>query len=207
MAEASLKVPHQSPVLSSGQQESVRRGRNRVILSEHPTEYFWYRTDNLPSALAISQQASEQPTDGTTVAPANQEEQPTLENLRERLASSVVKVSQTLPVQDRFILLQKWEGTITTITKDSFFGRLADLSAAGPDEEAEFPLEEVPVSDRKLIVPGAVFYWCIGYLDTVSGQRIRASAIRFRRLPAWSEEELRKAHSQAQETRELLGWK
>lgn len=208
MAEVSAQIsPNQPAELSSGQQEVVSFTRGWRVIREHPNDYLWYSADALPSFYPRSGNISDQVADGLTGGQANREEEPKVENLREKLASSVIKLRHRVPVQDRFILLQKWEGVVTNITEDSFTARLTDLSETGPDEEAEFSLEEVPESDRKLLSPGAVFYWCIGYFDTISGQRIRGSAIRFRRLPAWTEEELATARRQAEQTRNLLGWK
>ena len=110
-------------------------------------------------------------------------------------------------IQHRFVPLQKWEGTILQVLDDSFFARLVDLMSGGPDEEAEFPIEEVSDADRSLVEPGAVFYWNIGYIDSVSGQRTRASVIRFRRLPTWRSEELERAKRRAQRVSDLLDWK
>lgn len=110
-------------------------------------------------------------------------------------------------VQNRFVPLQKWEGTVLQILEDSFFARLVDLTSGGVDEEAEFPVEEVSDADRSLIRPGAVFYWNIGYIDNISGQRTRASVIRFRRLPVWRPEELERARRKAQHISDLLDWK
>jgi len=110
-------------------------------------------------------------------------------------------------VQPRFVPLQKWEGSILQVLDDSFFARLIDLTSGGSDEEAEFPIEEVSDADRSLVEPGAVFYWNIGYIDSISGQRTRSSMIRFRRLPVWRSEELERARRRAQRLSDLLGWK
>jgi hypothetical protein len=119
---------------------------------------------------------------------------------------SVVRIPQHEFPQSRFIPLQKWEGIVLQVTDEVFVGRLLDLMRDSPDEEAEFPLEEVPSGDSALVEPGAIFYWNIGYLETRSGQRIRASMIRFRRLPVWTSEELEDARRKAKCTRERLGW-
>lgn len=108
--------------------------------------------------------------------------------------------------QDKFISLQKWVGTVIEVGEHSFFAQLVDLTGGGNDEEAEFPLEEVSKDDLDLITRGAIFYWNIGYHDKVSGQRIRSSLIRFRRLPIWSKEEINKARDEAERIRESLGW-
>lgn len=119
----------------------------------------------------------------------------------------VVFLRQEPSRQSRFIPLQKWEGTVVEVLDEGFFARLVDLTSAGVDEEAEFPLEEISTADRSLIAPGAVFYWNIGYFDSLSGQRTRASVIRFRRLPVWRAEELERAKQKTQSIRDELDWK
>ena len=88
--------------------------------------------------------------------------------------------------RDRFDVLQKFEGTVVSLTGDSFVARLEDKTNPGPEEEAEIPLAEVMPGDRELVKPGAVFYWVIGYRRTVHGQLSRSSVIRFQRMPPWS---------------------
>jgi len=119
----------------------------------------------------------------------------------------ITRISNKFPAQDAFLLMQKWEGVVTRIADDSFFATLTDLTAAGEDEEAEIPIDEISPADMSLLHEGAVFYWCIGYRDTLMGQRIRASEIRFRRLPTWSKRELDTARKEAEELVELLNWK
>jgi hypothetical protein len=126
---------------------------------------------------------------------------------QEEPVSPVVFLRRAPLVQNRFIPLQKWEGTVLQVLKESFFARLVDLTSGGMDEEAEFPLEEVSDADRSLVEPGAVFYWNIGYVDSLSGQRTRASVIRLRRLPVWGAEELERAKQKAQYMSDELDWK
>jgi hypothetical protein len=114
---------------------------------------------------------------------------------------------KTEPRQSAFISLQKWEGVVLEVLSDSFLARLVDLTRTGPDEEAEFPLDEVSEEDRPLIRPGAIFYWNIGYHNSYSGQRTRTSIIRFRRLPAWTREEIEAAKREAERLGESIGWK
>jgi len=208
MPHAAEKMqPYQPDQLYSSEQEPIKVREGRVVLEDNLSEYAWYQYLDLPSRLPESSVILEELPGSLTSVQANQEERAEFEGLRERLASSVVRTSHAVPVQDRFTLLQKWEGIVTEIKEDSILVRLIDLSEKGPDEEAEFPIEEIPTSDRKLVALGAVFYWCIGYLDTVHGQRIRASAVRFRRLPVWTKEELANARLEARNARDLLGWK
>jgi hypothetical protein len=118
----------------------------------------------------------------------------------------VIKV-KGLPQQDGYVLLQKWQGVVKSVDGESFLAELRDLIADGPEEEADFPIDDIPNADKELVAPGAVFYWCIGYLDTLNGQRVRASEIRFRRVPAWTEREVERAKSEAEKLREVIGWK
>jgi hypothetical protein len=127
--------------------------------------------------------------------------------MKEESVTPVVFLKREPIVQNRFVPLQKWEGTVLQVLEDSFFARLVDITSGGADEEAEFPMEEVSDADWPLITPGAVFYWNIGYIDNISGQRTRASVIRFRRLPVWRQEELGRAKRKAQHISDLLDWK
>lgn len=121
--------------------------------------------------------------------------------------SAVIFPKKPVLAQDRFVSLQKWEGTVLEIEKNSFIARVTDLSPdSSVEEEAEFPLEEIAESDRPLLEKGAIFYWSIGYLDTLTGQRLRTSALRFRRLPAWTAKELEAARTYTESQRKLLEW-
>lgn len=107
--------------------------------------------------------------------------------------------------QKRYVCLQKWEGAVLEVQDEFFRARLFDLSNPGVEEEAEFDLEEISPEDRPFIESGAIFYWSIGYQDSRSG-RLRTSDIRFRRLPAWTQEDIDAAARAADETSELIGW-
>lgn len=107
----------------------------------------------------------------------------------------------------RFVSLQKWECIVLDILDDAFTARLIDLTNKETDEEAEFSIEEIPEADLFLLKPGAVFYWNIGYEDSLSGQRTRSSTLRFRRLPVWRSEELAAAKQEAKKLGDALNWK
>ena len=102
-----------------------------------------------------------------------------------------------------FVALQKWEGYVTEVSDDTFSARLIQIKGQGGDQEAEIFLQELDESDRKLVEPGAVFYWSIGYDDRPSGRQ-RASRIRFRRLPTWSAREIARAKKDAGKIESLL---
>jgi hypothetical protein len=83
-------------------------------------------------------------------------------------------------------LLQQFEGTIISFTKDEFVASLVDLTdSSRPEEEATFDLEEVSLGDRELVREGAKFRWNLGYRTNLEGQRDRVSSIRFLRIPGW----------------------
>jgi hypothetical protein len=99
--------------------------------------------------------------------------------------------------EDRITALQQWEGAVDEILDDAFTAILRDRTTDTPDERAEFALDEVSPSDVSLVTPGAIFTWTIGYRDMLTGQRLRFSTIRFRRLPAWTQRELDDARARA----------
>jgi len=106
----------------------------------------------------------------------------------------------------QFQLLQQWEGRVQDISGDEFSAALVDLTnKSRPEEEVVIPTEEISPEDMKLLAPGAVFYWMIGYSMSNTGQKTRASNIRFRRLPVWSRSDLKKAAAAADEMMEVLG--
>ncbi|MGD0205984.1 MAG: hypothetical protein ABSC89_00020 [Verrucomicrobiota bacterium] len=98
---------------------------------------------------------------------------------------------------DRFQVLQKFEGVVQSVTENSFVARLTDKTH-DEHEEAEFHLEEVSPGDRNLVMPGAEFYWVIGREVKPYGQISRSSILRFKRIPAWSNEEVEQAKAEAE---------
>jgi hypothetical protein len=163
---------------ASGQDIAV--GRRRFIIPSRPAE------EQQP--LSSSYRNGD-----TTESPS------TLEPAR------VLRVPRAQVARQHFILLQRWEGTVTNVNVEEFSAVLRDLSqAARPEEQASFLLDEVPDPDRSLLVPGAVFYWTIGYEVTLTGTRKTVSMLRFRRLPAWSESDLRRIKADAERFHKLL---
>lgn len=108
-----------------------------------------------------------------------------------------------IPAREYFRAIQKWEGHVTRVGQDTFHARLVPIKGVGSDQEAEIYLDEIKEEDHSLIELGAVFYWSIGYLDRPSG-RLRASLIRFRRLPVWTKREIKKATARATKLKDLF---
>ncbi|MCH8028524.1 MAG: hypothetical protein IH874_01145 [Candidatus Dadabacteria bacterium] len=119
-----------------------------------------------------------------------------LEEIKENPVAIITKQPS---IPDTFISLQKWEGTVLSVKKDYFEARLVDFTGNGPDEIAEFSINEVSADDLELLHLGAVFYWNIGYHNIKGGQRLRSSIIRFRRLPAWTHTEIQRSEQEAEE--------
>lgn len=96
-----------------------------------------------------------------------------------------------------FLVSQSWQGVVTDdvgadIAVRLFDDRLPDA----PELTTTLPKSEIDAEDLVLAVPGGIFYWRIGYLQTASGRR-RTSMIRFRRLPAWNDRALQSAREEA----------
>jgi hypothetical protein len=119
----------------------------------------------------------------------------------------VIRSSKLPRVVNKFVSLQKWEGVVTGITKETIVARVHDLVNKGIEEEVELSFEEMSKEDSQLIRPGAIFYWNIGYHDSGRGQRTRQSLIRFRRLPAWRGKEIENAKLEAARISESIEWK
>jgi hypothetical protein len=104
--------------------------------------------------------------------------------------------------------LQEWEGYVYAIEDDTFWARLIDVTARGQteeEEEAEFPIADLSDSDREDLIIGAVVRWVIGYQRTPEGTKGRMSKIIFRRLPAHTPHDLKKARQEA-ERFQAIAW-
>ena len=119
------------------------------------------------------------------------------------VGSIIPPVYKAYKLTENFVVRQKWEGYITDISDDVFTARLRSLSGAADKLEAEIYLDELDQDDRRLVEPGAIFYWSIGYLDGPSGRR-RTSIIRFKRVPLLTDVQLADIESRASELSDLL---
>ena len=92
------------------------------------------------------------------------------------------------------------------VGESSFLARLIDATGENVDEEVSLAKEELSGFDLELLEPGAIFYWTIGYRQKVRGARERVSRIRFRRLPAWTPQQLDEARERAAQLAHGLDW-
>lgn len=181
---------------------------NRTSLATHDQFSTAVNLEEFPIEIKLLNSEETSPSNEATIASA--------EKLSLRVNTSVVKLGQPtlIPPPKPFIshkpsqcfkLLQRFEGTIIEVSEDECRAHIRDTQDPDSIEEITFSLEEFFETDRKFAVKGAVFNWYIGYEDR-SGQRYRASAIIFRRLPVWTKKDLEKAKQEAQLLFDKLGW-
>jgi hypothetical protein len=103
----------------------------------------------------------------------------------------------------QFVRKQEWIGRVEQVLTDTFVARLRDVTDPLRDdeleEEAELYLDELSPADRRLVRPGAVFYWVIGYDDLPTGQRLSRSQLIFRHPRPLSDRERAAATARAEE--------
>jgi hypothetical protein len=99
----------------------------------------------------------------------------------------------------RFWLLNKWQGQVLSVGKETFKAALQDLAHPKTIEHAEFFISDLPEDGRSLLRPGAWFYWMIGYRDEGS-QRRRESIVWMRRSGIMGSEKFRAALNSVQRT-------
>lgn len=104
-------------------------------------------------------------------------------------------------------VLQDWEGVVETIGDGTFTALLRDLTRyeARPHETADFSIEDISKDDRELLEPGAIFFFTVGRSTKPNGQQERFARVEFRRLPVWTDADLKRAEARAQRLARSLG--
>ena len=157
-----------------------------LLLQEPLTEEFVTRTTSPVTVLPPS-------TERITVIPRH-------ENVSVPRAQHL-----SMKLDDRYILLRKYEGFVTSRGELTFTARLFESVTDYPVIEAEFDLEELSETDRTLAVEGAALVWTIGYRYDGSTRK-RESVIYLRRLPPWSDKEIEESGRAAQELTRGIDW-
>jgi hypothetical protein len=108
-------------------------------------------------------------------------------------------------IAPREITLQEWEGRVLEVRDRFFVARLVDLTANETEEteEVQILVDDVPDADQKLLQPGAIFRWVLGYSYAL-GRKERFARVILRRLPVWTEREMQEADREAQELHDAL---
>jgi hypothetical protein len=155
------------------------------------------QSDNIPQKNIVTSQVGNESISTQIL----EEEQPVLDL---PIYRQVLK-----PPKPTLYTLQEWEGYVVEITEDSFTARLVDITAGGelPDEEADFPISDLSEHDFKLLKPGAVFRWVIGYEKSRTGNKKRFSQLVFRDLPQWTKQELEEIEAHAKTIVSSIKWK
>ncbi|MBI2412109.1 MAG: hypothetical protein HYV24_02740 [Deltaproteobacteria bacterium] len=104
-------------------------------------------------------------------------------------------------------LLQEWEGYVECINENEFTASLVDITKKKniAEEEADFPIEDLNQDDKRLLKPGAVFRWLIGY-RSIGGTKERFSKIVFRRMPQWTARDFEAARTKAKYISRTIVW-
>ena len=102
-----------------------------------------------------------------------------------------------------------FQGTVTEIDRanQTFSAQLWKIAGLSPshiasdvdEADATFPLATVDEDDVELVHPGAIFMWFGGYRQGVGIAKHWESQIRFRRLPARTDSEIKAINSSAQD--------
>ena len=105
----------------------------------------------------------------------------------------------------REVVLQEWEGQVQEVGERVFSARLVDLTRDSKDEteETDLPIEYLSEADARLVIPGAIFRWIIGCRWT-NGEKEPFTRVVIRRLPIWTEGEIKAADQEAAELHNAL---
>ncbi len=130
--------------------------------------------------------------------------------IAERINAVISKLpieSACSPHVEVFQSLQEWEGVVLAISDSTFTARLVDVfDKDAPDEEADFLRQDLRSDDFKMLEPGAVFRWVVGYVIKKDGTKRRSSDIVFRRLPQWTQRDISEADEEAISLLEGVDW-
>lgn len=135
----------------------------------------------------------------------NLEEEATAVEINVPKDVGIVRIPAPRFEMPREVILQEWEGQIQEVRNDYFTARLVHLTSRETEEteEVELPISDVPDGDRTLVVPGATFRWLIAYRYT-QGDKERFTRVTIRRLPAWTDAEIKEADREATELHEAI---
>ncbi len=108
----------------------------------------------------------------------------------------------------RLMPVTEWEGYIESIDEEEFSLRMVNVrsKSALPVDQATFSKDEVSEYDRSLLREGAIVRWVIGRERLPTGQIRNVSELYFRRLPANSEMDYRRAYKKAGDLLDLIVW-
>ncbi len=122
------------------------------------------------------------------------------EELETRLRSHKSSTEEINFAKPREDIRQRWLGTVVKSNEENLTVQLEDLiNPENPKELVDLSRDEIDRKDHPLIQSGALFDWYIGYRQGLKYSRERFSTIRFRRLPVWTDSEIKDAKEQAED--------
>jgi hypothetical protein len=150
----------------------------------------WMQAERPPKGLTVPVVEHDLSTRGPSVPPAD---------------LGVVRYPSPARELSREVLLQEWEGQVQEVGEHVFSARLVDLTRDSKEEteETDLPIQDLGEADRNLLIPGATFRWIIGY-RWANGEKERFARVVIRRLPIWTEREIRSADQEAAELHNAL---
>ncbi len=94
--------------------------------------------------------------------------------------------------------IQIWEGVVLTVDRErsQISAKLRARSGEFPEHTASFNFQWIPDQDMDLVIPGAVFYLTL-FRKIKRGTIENTQELRFRRLPSWSNMQVRKVYEAA----------
>jgi len=95
-------------------------------------------------------------------------------------------------------VIQLWEGKVLRVDYELAVMEVSLEAKMGsiPPHSAEIELQWVSDQDRDLVEPGAVFYLTL-FKRTKHGSIENTQELRFRRLPAWTRQQVARVHEDA----------
>lgn len=110
------------------------------------------------------------------------------------------RLAKTMQPQIEAAVPQIWEGTVLAVNEAGGSLRASLRAKRGEIEDhvGEIAFEWVMDQDRDLVAPGAVFYLTIYKSRLRGGTVLNSQELRFRRLPAWTKQQVAKVQELAE---------
>jgi hypothetical protein len=166
----------------------------------HPETSPWWLTWR---TRIVTPRTPDAPVDPRSERSANRVGPPTLDQLGAPNTEDFKPVARPRPSFGRrkFSPVYQWEGVVEEVNGEGFRARLRPLEVGLADrvEYADFDYDDLAdESDFDLVAEGAVFYWTVGRSSNEAGTQTKTSLVRFRRLPATTERQIKAAATQAE---------
>jgi hypothetical protein len=140
----------------------------------------------------------------STIEPS-QDKQSTAAEIEIPKDTGIVRIPSPIIEVPREVKLQEWEGQVQEVRDSYYTARLVDLTTRDLEETelADLPVSDIIEGDRDLLVPGAVFRLLIAYRYG-DGEKERFTRVTIRRLPMWTDAEIKEADREAAELHNAL---